>query len=108
MAEEDAEAGSMRDSVIFVRVMSLLAGRKFLTPDMRFSKLAPREPSLKRSVNRLLMELKPRKSSLLADWAAGAVGAEVIIVIRVTSRTLFVVKGLELGTLMEVGRLSTF
>lgn len=67
MAEEDAEAGSIRDSMIFVRVMSLLAGRKFLTPEMRFSKLAPRAPSLKRSVSRLLMELKPRKSSLPVD-----------------------------------------
>ncbi len=89
MAEEEAEAGSISDSVIFVRVRSLLAGRKFLTPEMRFSKFAPRAPSLKRSVKRLLMELKPRKSSLLADWGPGAEGAEVIIVMRVISRTLF-------------------
>lgn len=79
----------MSDSVIFVRVISLLAGRKFLTPEMRFSKFAPRAPSLKRSVSRLLIELKPRKSSLPADCAEGAEGAEVIIVMRVISRTLF-------------------
>ena len=88
MADEEADVGSMRDSVILVRVMSLFAGRKFLTPEMRFSKLAPRAPSRKRSVSRLLMELKPRKSSLLVDCGAGCVGAEVIIVMRVISRTL--------------------
>lgn len=88
MAEEEAEAGSIRDSVILVRVMSLLTGRKFFTPDMRFSKFAPRAPSRRRSVSRLLMEEKPRKSSVLVDWGAGWVGAEVIIVMRVISRTL--------------------
>ena len=88
MAEEEAEEGSMMDSVILVRVRSLLAGRKFLTPEMRFSKLAPRVPSLRRSVRRLLMELKPRKISLPVDCWAGWLGAEVIIVMRVSSRTL--------------------
>ena len=82
--------GSMRDSAIFVRVMSLFAGRKFLTPEMRFSKFAPRAPSRRRSVRRLEMEEKPRKSSVPAEEVGGAgwEGAEVIIVMRVISRTL--------------------
>lgn len=78
----------MRDSVIFVSVRSLFAGRKFLTPDMRLSKLAPRPASLKRSVRRDEMELKPRKRSFEADDCCGCVGAEEIIVMRVISRTL--------------------
>ena len=88
MAEEEAEAGSIMDSIIFVTVRSLFAGRKFLTPEMRFSKLAPSAPSLRRSVSRLPIELKPRKISLLVDTGAGWVGAEVIMVMRVISRTL--------------------
>lgn len=89
MAEEDADVGSISDSVIFVRVISLLAGRKFLTPEIRFSKFAPRAPSRRRSVRRLEMEEKPRKSSLLVEEVGGGcVGAEVIIVMRVISRTL--------------------
>lgn len=36
----------------------------------------------------LLIELKPRNSSPLVLVAAGCVGADVIIVIRVISRTL--------------------
>lgn len=88
MAEDDALVGSMRDSTILVRVMSLLAGRKFFTPEMRFSNWLPRAPSLNRSVSLLLSELKPRKSSVPADGGGGAVGAELIIVMRVISRTL--------------------
>lgn len=84
-------------SVIFVRVRSLFTGRKFFTPEMRFSKFAPkprgREPSFRRSVSLLLREEKPRKRS--EDWlgreAGACVGAEVIIVMRVISRTLHVV-----------------
>ena len=108
MAEEEAEVGSMRDSVIFVRVMSLFAGRKFFTPEIRFSKFAPRAPSRRRSVRRLLMELKPRKSSLLVDWGAGCVGAEVIIVMRVISRTLWGNVSLEEGRKTEKVELRTF
>lgn len=78
----------MMDSVILVIVRSLLAGRKFLTPEIRFSKFAPRAPSLRRSVRRLLIELKPRNISLPADCWGGWFGADVIMVIRVTSRTL--------------------
>lgn len=88
MAEEEAEAGSMSDSTIFVRVRSLFAGRKFFTPERRFSKLAPKAPPARRSVRRLLRVLKPRKMSLLVEGWAGAEGAEVIIVMRVISRTL--------------------
>ena len=82
-------------SVIFVRVKSLFTGRKFFTPEMRFSKFAPRPrakgPSFRRSVNLLLREEKPRKRS--EDWVGRVagfcwVGAEVIIVMRVISRTL--------------------
>ena len=71
MVEEEAEAGSMMDSVILVIVRSLFTGRKFLTPEMRFSRLAPKAPSFRRSVRRLPRELKPRKISLLADCCAG-------------------------------------
>lgn len=88
MAEEEADVGSISDSVILVTVRSLFSGRKFLTPEMRFSKLAPRAPSLSRSVRRLLIELKPRNISLLAEDWEGCVGADVIIVMRVISRTL--------------------
>ena len=88
MAEDDAEAGSIIDSVILVSVRSLLEGIKFFTPDMRFSKFAPRAPSLKRSVNLLLIALKPRNISLEA-CCGGCDGADAIIVIRVNSRTLY-------------------
>ena len=113
MADEEALVGSMMDSVILVTVRSLFAGRKFFTPEIRFSKFAPRAPSFRRSVScykrsqnmlammslemnsrnrdgltRLLIELKPRRSSPPADCCAGCVGAEAIIVIRVISRTL--------------------
>lgn len=77
------------DSVIFVTVRSRLAGKKFLTPLMRFSKLAPTPDSLRRSVSLLEMLLKPRKSSVEVEdcWVVLA-GVEVIMVIRVVARTL--------------------
>lgn len=52
-----APAGSMMDSVIFVTVRSRFAGRKFLTPEMRFSKLAPTPDSLSEDVRREEMPL---------------------------------------------------
>ena len=61
----------MIDSVIFVMVRSRLAGRKFFTPDMRFSKLAPTPDSLSELVRREEMEEKPRKSSAEAEAWAG-------------------------------------
>lgn len=92
MALLDAEAGSMIDSVILVTVRSRLAGRKFLTPEMRFSKLADTPLSLSRSVSLLLILLKPRKRSVEADccWFVWD-GAEVIMVIFVVARTLWYV-----------------
>lgn len=92
MALLEAPAGSMMDSVIFVTVRSRSAGRKFLTPEMRFSKLAPTPDSLREVVRREEMLLKPRKSSVEVDDAGlGAEeGAEVIIVMRVVARTLVV------------------
>ena len=86
----EAPAGSMIDSVIFVTVRSRLAGRKFLTPEMRFSKLAPTPDSFKEVVSREDMLLNPRKSSVEVDaWLGAAEGAEVIIVMRVVARTLW-------------------
>jgi hypothetical protein len=67
MAEEEADAGSMIDSVILVMVRSRLAGRKFLTPEIRFSKLAPTPDSLREVVRREEIEEKPRKSSVEAE-----------------------------------------
>ena len=89
-AEVEAFWGSMRDSVILVRVRSLFAGRKFFTPEMRESKLAPRPAAWKRSVRREEMEVKPRKRSVVPpDWAGCCwVGAEESMVMRVSSRTL--------------------
>ncbi len=79
----------MMDSVIFVMVRSRFAGRKFLTPEIRFSKLAPTPDSLREDVRREEMEEKPRKSSVDADACWGVwEGAEVIIVMRVVARTL--------------------
>jgi len=80
--------GSISDSVILVRVKSLFAGRKFLTPEIKFSKFEPIPASLNLSVSPLESELNPRKRSLDADDWAGWVGAEEIIVMRVISRTL--------------------
>ncbi len=93
MALLDAAVGSIRDSVILVTVRSRLAGNRFFTPDMRFSKLAPTPESLRRSVSRLEMLLKPRKRSLeVGSWEGGGwAGAEVIIVMRVVARTLLLV-----------------
>lgn len=90
IAEEVAPCGSMMDSVIFVTVRSRFAGRKFLTPEMRFSKLAETPESLREEVRRLEMDEKPRKSSVVEveDWVVGWEGAEVIIVMRVVARTL--------------------
>jgi len=89
MAELDADAGSMIDSVILVTVRSRLAGRKFFTPEIRVSKLAPTPDSLRDVVRREEMLLKPRKSSAEVEaWAGVVEGAEVIIVMRVVARTL--------------------
>ncbi len=75
--------------MIFVTVRSRLAGRKFLTPEMRFSKLAPTPDSLREEVRREEMLLKPPKSWVDAEacWAVWD-GAEVIMVMRVVFRTL--------------------
>lgn len=76
----------MIDSVIFVTVRSRLAGRRFFTPERRFSKLAPTPVSLREEVRR---EVMPRKRSVETEaWGAVVDGAEVIIVIRVVARTL--------------------
>ena len=82
----------MIDSVILVTVRSRLAGRKFLTPEMRFSKLALTPESLREEVRRLEIEEKPRKSSVVEveDCVVGWEGAEVSIVMRVVARTLWV------------------
>ena len=89
MALLDALAGSIIDSVIFVTVRSRLAGKKLLTPERRFSKLAPTPVSLREDVRREDMLLKPRKRSVDAEaWAGDCEGAEVIIVILVVARTL--------------------
>ena len=74
-----APAGSMIDSVILVTVRSRLAGRKFFTPEIRVSKLAPTPDSLREEVRLEEMLEKPRKSSLeaLACWGV-CEGAEVI------------------------------
>jgi hypothetical protein len=90
MAELEAPAGSIIDSVIFVTVKSRFAGRKFLTPEIKFSKLAPTPDSLREEVRREEIEEKPRKSSVDADACWGVCeGAEVIIVMRVVARTLW-------------------
>ena len=61
----------MIDSVIFVTVRSRLAGRKFFTPEMSVSKLAPTPDSLSEEVRRDEMLLKPRKSSVDGDAWVG-------------------------------------
>ncbi|KAL1998376.1 hypothetical protein VTN02DRAFT_6303 [Thermoascus thermophilus] len=76
----------MIDSVILVSVRSLFAGRKFFTPEISESKLAPSAPDVMRSVSRFESDEKPRNRS--EDCCCGAlVDALVIIVIRVISRT---------------------
>ena len=79
--------------MILVTVRSRLAGKKLLTPERRFSKLAPtpeRAPdSLREEVRREEMLLKPRKRSVEAEaWAGDWEGRDVIIVILVVERTL--------------------
>jgi hypothetical protein len=67
-----------------------LAGKKFLTPEIRFSKLAPTPDSLREEVRREEIEEKPRKSSVDADACWGVCkGADAIIVMRVVARTLW-------------------
>lgn len=66
MAEDDAEAGSMSDSVILVTVRSRFAGRKFFTPEIRESKFAPTPVSFREEVRREEMLEKRPKSSVLA------------------------------------------
>jgi hypothetical protein len=80
----------MSDSVIFVTVRSRFAGRKFFTPEMRVSKLAPTPVSFREEVRREEMLEKRPKSSVEAvvDWEVDWEGAEVIIVMRVVARTL--------------------
>lgn len=79
----------MIDSQIFVTVRSRLTGRKFFTPEIRFSKLAPTPVSLSEEVRRDEMAEKPRKSSVDAEaWAGVWVWVVVIIVMRVVARTL--------------------
>jgi hypothetical protein len=80
----------MSDSVILVIVRSRFAGRKFFTPLMRVSKLAPTPVAANRSVSRFDMLLKPRNSSVEAEvWVfVGPDGVEAIIVMRVVARTL--------------------
>ena len=90
----------MMDSVILVTVRSRLSGSRFLTPLMSDSNWLPRAPDWSRSVRRLEMEEKPRRRSVEVDDVVeygalelelepGCVGAEVSIVMRVISRTLF-------------------
>lgn len=95
-----ALAGSIIDSVILVTVKSRLTGIKFLTPEIRFSKLAlkfaPRFPPMPDSW--ILDVILDRPPSLLPNppnrlpefevWGVDCEGAEVIIVIRVVARTL--------------------
>lgn len=92
MAELLAVEGSMIDSTILVRVRSRLAGRKFLMPPMRDSKLDERlvgtPVSLRRSARRVEMDEKRPKRSVEAD----ACGADELIVVSwvilVVARTL--------------------
>jgi hypothetical protein len=89
MALLEALAGSMIDSAILVTVRSRFAGKKFFTPEIKFSKLAPTPVSFKEEVRREDMLLKPRKSSVDVEaWVGAEDGVEVIIVIRVVARTL--------------------
>lgn len=88
MAELLAAGGSMIDSVILVTVRSRLAGRKFLTPEIRFSKLAPTPDSLRVDVKREVRPLAKEKTWPAAAGCAAWIGAEVIIVMRVVARTL--------------------
>jgi hypothetical protein len=90
IAEEEADAGSISDSVILVTVKSRFAGRKFLTPLIKVSKLAPTPVSFREDVRREEMLEKRVKSSVEAveDCVVCWAGAEVIIVMRVVARTL--------------------
>lgn len=76
--------------MILVTVKSRFAGRKFLTPLIRVSKLAPTPVSFREEVRREDMLEKRVKSSVEAveDWVVVWEGAEVIIVMRVVARTL--------------------
>lgn len=85
--------------MILVTVRSLLAGKKFLTPEIRFSKFAPRfvvrllaiPEAPRRSVRRppmdvkLLKRLEPEEAwcEVVEGWRV-----VVIIVMRVVARTL--------------------
>jgi len=74
--------------VIFVSVKSLFCGKNDLTPDTKFSKLAPIPASLRPEVRREEIAEKPLKRSVDVEVCAGPeVGAEDIIVERVTWRT---------------------
>ena len=95
MADEEAPAGSMIDSVILVTVRSRFAGRKFLTPEIRFSKLAPTPDSLREEVRREEMPLNWEKSWVEADdWVWDCDGAVFIIVSLVNCRTLLLVRNI--------------
>ena len=88
------------DSVILVTVKSRFAGRKFFTPLMRFSKLAPKlvvkfeaiPEAPRRSVRRPPMDVKLLKRFEDEDggWKEAWEGwrVVVIIVMRVVARTL--------------------
>ena len=97
MAEDEAAEGSMTDSTILVMVRSLLAGRKFLIPPMRESKLAVKAVvgtpvSFRRSVRRDEMAEKRWKRSEEPDCAWADMVEEVLTVVSwvifVVARTL--------------------
>lgn len=87
MALDDAFAGSISDSVIFVKVRSLFAGKKFLTPSSKPPMLAPSPASLNLSVTRDDRPLNP-PNNCEAVFCEGCVGAEEIMVMRVSWRTV--------------------
>jgi len=79
----------MIDSVILVTVRSRLTGKKFLTPEIRLSKFTETPESLSDEVRRDDIEENPRNSSPDVLGCTGCDGAEVIMVIRVVARTLY-------------------
>jgi hypothetical protein len=95
MADDEATDGSMIDSTILVMVRSLLAGRKFLIPPIRESKLADRadvgtQVSLSRSVRRVdIAEKRPKMSDPDCGCADDVELIVVSCVILVVARTLF-------------------
>lgn len=89
MADAAADAGSMIDSVILVMVRSRSAGRKFLTPDIKLSKLDDSPDSLSELVSREEMDVRFRNRSLDAALVVVVFAVVVVImVMRVVVRTL--------------------